>query len=283
VPRYALAIEYDGTDFCGWQSQSHLSHTQGFRTVQQSLEAALSQVANQPIAVVCSGRTDAGVHASGQIVHFDSPVERTPRAWMLGSNAHLPKTLAAFWCGEVHPDFHARYSALAREYCYTLINRQARPGLHARTLAWERMPLNADAMHRAAQSLLGEQDFTSFRTVACQAKRPWRRLDRLDVQREGDIIRFRVQANAFLHHMVRNLVGSLLVVGRGEQPVEWIQQVLQARDRTLAGPTAPAGGLVFVGAKYPHSAGLPDAFCADPKLERWSPQDGWDDEEANDV
>lgn len=283
MPRYALAIEYDGTDFCGWQSQSHLSQTQGFRTVQQSLEAALSQVANHPIAVVCSGRTDAGVHASGQIVHFDSPVERSPRAWMLGSNAHLPKSLAAFWCAEVDPDFHARYSALAREYCYSLINRQARPALYARTLAWERAHLDADAMQIAAQSLLGEQDFTSFRTVACQAKRPWRRLDRLDVQRKGDVIEFHVQANAFLHHMVRNLVGSLLVVGRGEQDPAWIQRVLHARDRTLAGPTAPAGGLVFVGPKYPRRANLPEAFCADPKLERWSPLHGWDNEEANDA
>ena len=272
MPRYALAVEYDGTDYDGWQSQAV-----GV-TLQQSLQKALSVVANSAIVVNCAGRTDAGVHASGQIVHFDSPVERSARAWMLGTNSNLPTSMSVHWAGQVADDFHARYSALAREYCYSLLNRQARPGLSARTLAWERKPLDVPAMQEAANSLLGQQDFTSFRTVACQAKRPWRRLDRLEIERDGNVLNFRVQANAFLHHMVRNLVGSLLVVGRGEQKPEWIRTVLAAKDRALAGATAPAGGLVFIGPKYPAAAGLPEPFWAAPELELWDPNSGWPDE-----
>ena len=272
MPRYALAVEYDGTEYDGWQSQAV-----GV-TLQQSLQKALSVVANSVIVVNCAGRTDAGVHASGQVVHFDSPVERSARAWMLGTNSNLPNSIAVHWAGQVANDFHARYSALAREYCYSLLNRQARPGMNARTLAWERKPLDVSAMQEAANSLLGQQDFTSFRTVACQAKRPWRRLDRLDIERDGNVLNFRVQANAFLHHMVRNLVGSLLVIGRGEQKPEWIRMVLAAKDRALAGATAPAGGLVFIGPKYPAAAGLPQAFCAAAELEVWDPNSGWPDE-----
>jgi tRNA pseudouridine38-40 synthase len=265
VPRYALAVEYDGTEYLGWQTQNQQP------TLQETLEAAISLVANEPVKIVCSGRTDAGVHASGQIVHFDCVANRDPRSFMLGANAHLPKTMAVYWAKIVEPDFHARYSALAREYCYQLINRQARPGVRSRFLAWERFPLDVHAMQQAANYVLGEQDFTSFRTVACQAKRPWRRLDRLDISRESDVVSFRVQANAFLHHMVRNLVGSLLVVGRKEQPPEWMHEVLIARDRTLAGPTAPAGGLEFIGAKYPRTLEFPEIFCADDALISWRP------------
>ncbi len=272
MPRYALAVEYDGTEYDGWQSQAV-----GV-TLQQSLQKALSVVANTAIVVNCAGRTDAGVHASGQVVHFDSPVERSVRAWMLGTNSNLPNSMSVHWAGLVADDFHARYSALAREYCYSLLNRQARPGLNARTLAWERRALDVPAMQEAANSLLGQQDFTSFRTVACQAKRPWRRLDRLDIERDGNVLNFRVQANAFLHHMVRNLVGSLLVVGRGEQKPDWIRGVLAAKDRALAGATAPAGGLVFIGPKYPAAAGLPESFHAAPELELWDPNSGWPEE-----
>ena len=275
MPRYALAVEYDGTEYDGWQAQAV-----GV-TLQQSLQKALSVVANSAIVVNCAGRTDAGVHASGPVVHFDSPVERSARAWMLGTNSNLPDSMAVHWAGQVADDFHARYSALAREYCYSLLNRQARPGLNARILAWERKPLDVPAMQEAANSLLGQQDFTSFRTVACQAKRPWRRLDRLDIERDGNVLNFRVQANAFLHHMVRNLVGSLLVVGRGEQKPEWIRAVLAAKDRALAGATAPAGGLVFIGPKYPAAAGLPEAFSAAAELELWDPSSGWPDEFGN--
>ena len=275
MPRYALAVEYDGTEYDGWQSQAV-----GV-TLQQSLQKALSVVADSAIVVNCAGRTDAGVHASGQVVHFDSPVERSPRAWMLGTNSNLPNSMSVHWAGLVADDFHARYSALAREYCYSLLNRQARPGLNARTLAWERRALDVPAMQEAAHSLLGQQDFTSFRTVACQAKRPWRRLDRLDIERDGNVLNFHVQANAFLHHMVRNLVGSLLVVGRGEQKPEWIRAVLAAKDRSLAGATAPAGGLVFIGPKYPAASGLPEAFHAAPELELWDPNSGWPFQKAN--
>ena len=272
MPRYALAVEYDGTEYDGWQSQAV-----GI-TLQQSLQKALGVVADSAIIVNCAGRTDAGVHASGQVVHFDSPVERSARAWMLGTNSNLPNSMSVHWAGLVADDFHARYSALAREYCYSLLNRQARPGLNARTLAWERRALDVPAMQEAANSLLGQQDFTSFRTVACQAKRPWRRLDRLEIERDGNVLNFKVQANAFLHHMVRNLVGSLLVVGRGEQKPEWIRGVLAAKDRALAGATAPAGGLVFIGPKYPAASGLPEAFHAAPELELWDPNSGWPEE-----
>lgn len=266
MPRYALAVEYDGTEYCGWQNQSHAL------ALQQCVEQALSKVANHPVEVVCAGRTDAGVHASGQVVHFDSPAIRDSRSWLLGANANLPKTISIYWVAEVPDTFHARYSALAREYRYSLLNRSARPGLNGRFLAWERAPLDLLKMQQAAQYLIGDHDFTSFRTVACQAKRPWRRLDWLEISRHDDVFHFSIQANAFLHHMVRNIVGSLMVVGRGAQAPDWIAQVLAARDRRLAGATAPAGGLEFIGPKYPAQLGFPVRFRADPALELWDPR-----------
>ena len=265
MPRYALAVEYDGTEYSGWQIQSHVL------SLQQCLEQALSKVADHRVEVVCAGRTDAGVHASGQVVHFDSTAIREPRSWILGANANLPKAMSVYWAAEMPETFHARYSALAREYRYSLLNRPARAGLGARFLAWERAPLDLSKMQQAAQHLIGDHDFTSFRTVACQAKRPWRRLDRLEISRQGDICYFVLQANAFLHHMVRNIVGSLMVVGRGVEPPDWIAQILAARDRSLAGATAPAGGLEFLGPKYPARLGLPPQFHADPVLELWDP------------
>ena len=266
MPRYALAVEYDGTEYSGWQIQTHAL------SLQQCLERALTKVANHPVDVVCAGRTDAGVHASGQIVHFDSPAIRDARAWVLGANANLPKTMAVYWAAQMPDTFHARYSALAREYRYSLLNRPARAGLGGRFLAWERSKLDLAKMQQAALYLVGDHDFTSFRNLACQAKRPWRRMDRLEITRQGDTFYFAVQANAFLHHMVRNIVGSLMVVGRGAEPPEWIAQVLAARDRSLAGATAPAGGLEFIGPKYPAQLGLPAQFHADPALELWDPQ-----------
>lgn len=266
MPRYALAVEYDGTEYCGWQNQAHAL------ALQQCVERALSTVANHPIEVVCAGRTDAGVHASGQIVHFDSPALRDARGWVLGANANLPKSISAYWAAQVPDTFHARYSALAREYRYSLLNRSARPGLNGRFLAWERVPLDLASMQAAASYLIGEHDFTSFRTVACQAKRPWRRLDRLAISQHDQIISFSIQANAFLHHMVRNIVGSLMVVGRGVQAPEWIAQVLAARDRRMAGATAPAGGLEFIGPKYPAALGFPERFRAETALEQWDPR-----------
>jgi tRNA pseudouridine38-40 synthase len=190
-------------------------------------------------------------------VHFDSAVERDPRGWMLGTTSRLPPGLCVLWCVPVAPDFHARFSARARRYRYRLLNRPVRPALQRQYLSWERRPLDAAAMHRAAQALLGENDFSAFRTVHCQAPHARRELQEIEVRRDGDLVEVEVQANAFLHHMVRNIVGSLVVVGRGEQPEGWIAELLAGRDRTLAGPTAPPDGLVFLGPRYPADCGLP--------------------------
>ena len=225
--------------------------------MQDAVEEALSFVANEPIATTCAGRTDAGVHAACQVVHFDSGAERAERSWTLGGNSRLPHAVRFLWCRAVAPDFHARYSARARRYRYRILNRAVAPALQRQWLSWERVPLDAGAMHRAAQALLGEQDFSAFRTVQCQAPHPRRNLQEIGVSRLGEEVVIEVQANAFLHHMVRNIVGSLLLVGRGEQPEAWIGELLRGRDRTLAGPTAPAAGLVFLGPRYPAECGLP--------------------------
>lgn len=255
--RYALGVEYDGSDFLGWQRLSKPGEP-GDQTVQQALETALAFVANAPVNTVCAGRTDAGVHAACQVVHFDTDIERDPRGWVLGTTTQLSPSICVRWCVPVADDFHARFSARARRYRYRILNRAVRPALGRQYLSWERRPLDAGAMHRAAQSLLGENDFSAFRTVHCQAPHARRDLQEIDVRRGGEEVVIEVQANAFLHHMVRNIVGSLLMVGRGEQPEAWIGELLAGRDRTLAGPTAPSAGLVFLGPKYPHACGLPD-------------------------
>ena len=251
--RYAMALEYDGSPFMGWQK-----HDTG-DTIQAAVEKAVSFVADAPIEVVCSGRTDARVSARCQLVHFDSDAPRDPRAWVLGTNTRLPDSIRALWMQTVPDDFHARYCARARRYRYSLLIRPVKPAINRHFLSWSREELDAARMHEAAQKILGEQDFSAFRTVQCQAKHPNRNLHRLDVSREGDTIYFDVQANAFLHHMVRNLVGSLLLIGKGEQPVDWMKTLLDGRDRTVAGPTAPAEGLMFLGALYPPEWGLPEA------------------------
>lgn len=256
--RYALGVEYDGSDFHGWQRLTPHGESGGPPTLQATLEEALSGVAAHPVETICAGRTDAGVHAECQVVHFDSDAPRTPRAWTLGTTSRLPPSMRIRWCAPVPDDFNARFSARARRYRYRLLNHQVRPALGRQWLAWERRPLDADAMHRAAQRLLGERDFSAFRTVHCQAAHARRDLQRLDVAREGDIVGFTVQANAFLHHQVRNMVGSLLEVGTGERPEEWIAEILEGRDRTLAGPTAPAQGLVFLSPRYPRTWPLPE-------------------------
>lgn len=251
--RYAMGIEYDGSEFSGWQRLSKHGETdpEGYVTLQSTIEAALSYVAGSPIETICAGRTDAGVHAAGQVIHFDSPVIRDPRGWVLGATSKLPPAVCALWCAPVSDEFHARFSARARRYRYSILNRTVRPALQRQTLTWERRPLDTGAMHRAAQALLGENDFSAFRTVQCQAPHARRELQEISVRRDGDIVCVEVQANAFLHHMVRNIVGSLLMVGRGEQPEQWIAELLAGRDRTRAGPTAPSNGLVFLGPRYP--------------------------------
>lgn len=250
--RYAMALEYDGSPFMGWQK-----HDTG-DTIQVAVEKAVSFVANAPVEVVCSGRTDARVSARCQLVHFDSDAPRDVRAWVLGTNTRLPDSIRALWMQPVPDDFHARYCARARRYRYSLLIRPVKPAINRQFLSWSREELDAARMHEAAQKILGEQDFSAFRTVQCQAKHPNRNLHRLDVSREGDTIYFDVQANAFLHHMVRNLVGSLMLIGKGEQPVDWMKTLLDGRDRTVAGPTAPAEGLMFLGALYPPECGLPE-------------------------
>ncbi len=252
--RYALGVEYDGSEFKGWQQLGE----HGCASVQATLQDALSSVANAPVHVVCAGRTDAGVHGECQVVHFDSEVERTPRGWVLGTTTRLPPSVCVRWCVPVDEQFNARFSAQARRYRYRLMNRQIRPALYRQTLGWERRPLDTPAMHRAAQALLGENDFSAFRSAQCQALHARRELQAISVHRHGELVEINVQANAFLHHMVRNIVGSLLMVGAGEKPESWIGEVLAGRDRNLAGPTAPPQGLVFVGPLYPAQWKLPD-------------------------
>lgn len=257
--RYALGVEYDGSAFSGWQRlEPRGSATpRPEATVQAVIEQALSFVAGHSVDTVCAGRTDAGVHGACQVVHFDTASVRDARGWTLGTTTQLPASVCARWCVPVADDFHARFSARARRYRYRLLNRPVRPALMHDYLSWERRPLDADAMHRAAQTLLGEHDFSSFRTVHCQAAHARRDLQHIAVRRDGDLIDIDVRANAFLHHMVRNIVGSLLLVGRGERADAWIGDVLAARDRTIAGPTAPPQGLLFVGPLYPAEWGLP--------------------------
>ncbi|WP_306581938.1 tRNA pseudouridine(38-40) synthase TruA [Dokdonella sp.] len=249
--RIAVGIEYDGTDFLGWQRLRH------GRTVQGVVEAALSRVAAHAVEVTCAGRTDAGVHARCQVVHFDSEAVRSARAWTLGANSNLPADVAVLWAQPVADEFHARFAARSRRYRYTILNRPMRAALDARGMAWERCALDTGAMHAAAQALLGEHDFSAFRTAQCQARTPMRQVQAIDVARSGEVVTIDIAANAFLHHMVRNIVGSLLPIGRGERPVAWLAQLLQGRDRTVAGPTAAAAGLVFVAPAYPAQWCLP--------------------------
>lgn len=255
--RLALGVEYDGTAFSGWQRLDRPGAPGGEPTVQAALEEALASVADAPVSTVCSGRTDAGVHARCNVVHFDAPVAREPRAWVLGTTSRLPPAVSVRWCVPVADGFNARFGAVARRYRYRILNRSVRPALHRQYLSWVRRPLDAAAMHQAAQALVGEHDFSAFRTVHCQAPHARRALHAIAVARDGDEVRVDVQANAFLHHMVRNIVGSLLEVGTGSRDAAWIGELLAARDRTLAGPTAPAAGLCFLGPLYPPQWGLP--------------------------
>ncbi len=249
--RLALGIEYDGTDFSGWQRLTH------GETVQGALERALSSVAAHSVEVTCAGRTDAGVHGRCQVVHFDTEAPRAMRSWVLGGCSNLPDSVAVLWAQPVADTFHARFSARSRRYRYRILNRQVRPALEARYVTWERLPLDASRMHEAAQVLMGEHDFSAFRAISCQAKHARREVLAVSVRREDEQVIIEIEANAFLHHMVRNIVGSLLPIGRGEQRVSWMGELLAGRSREVAGPTALASGLTFVGPRYESHWGLP--------------------------
>lgn len=251
--RVACRIEYNGSQYNGWQAQPHLNVT----TVQDRLEQALGIVADSPIRVHCAGRTDTGVHAFSQIVHFDTPAVRSSKSWVLGSNANLPHDIRVHWALPVVADFHARFSALARRYRYVIANTPVRPALLGGQVTWLRRPLDDQLMHGQAQCLLGERDFSAFRAASCQSTTPMREVHSIDVSRLGELVIVDVKANAFLHHMVRNIVGSLVAVGDGRFGTGWIEELLQAGDRTLAADTAPPDGLYLVDVEYPGSFKLP--------------------------
>lgn len=251
--RIACQIEYDGRQFNGWQSQPHLN----VRTVQDILEQALQKVADHPLRVHCAGRTDTGVHGYGQVVHFDAPVQRSSKAWVMGTNASLPADVRVHWAVPVADDFHARFSALSRRYRYVIANTAVRPALLSGLVTWQRFTLDAQNMQSAGEHLLGERDFSAFRAAACQSATPMRNVQALQVSRSGDTVTVDIRANAFLHHMVRNIVGALLLVGSGRKPGEWIAQLMEEGDRTRAADTAPADGLYLVEVEYPGHFGLP--------------------------
>ncbi|MDH5710113.1 MAG: tRNA pseudouridine(38-40) synthase TruA [Gammaproteobacteria bacterium] len=252
--RIALGVEYNGSRFNGWQMQ-----LQDARTVQDQVQKALSKVADHPVSVVCAGRTDTGVHATAQVVHFDTTAERKLKAWVMGSNVHLPEDVSILWAKPVDNDFSARFSATKRSYRYVILNRSARTAIHGKQVTWVHDALDVEAMHAAAQALVGEHDFSSFRSSICQAKHARRMMHSINVSREGEYIYLDLCANAFLHHMVRNIVGSLLMIGRGEQPVTWMADLLALKDRSKAGPTAAAYGLYLVAVEYPQQYDLPSA------------------------
>jgi len=249
--RIALGVEYDGSLFNGWQSQPDGN------TVQDTLQRALSQIAGEQIAVVAAGRTDTGVHALEQVVHFDTGVERPLTAWVRGVNALLPESIAVLWAHPVPDEFHARFSAHGRSYRYLLINRASRSAIHAGKAGWFHAPLDISVMKSAAQHLLGEHDFSAFRAAECQAKSPVKNIQQLDIRKQGDLFVFELGANAFLHHMVRNIVGCLIYVGKGKYPPDWLAEVLSSRDRSLAAPTFAPDGLYLQRIKYEAKWGLP--------------------------
>jgi tRNA pseudouridine38-40 synthase len=251
VQRIAVGIEYDGSAFAGWQSQARL------RTVQQVIEQALGRIAAESVSVTCAGRTDAGVHAHAQVAHFDTHAARSMRSWVLGTNSELPHDVSLSWAMPVPGHFHARYCAEGRTYRYLILNRLARPALSAARATWVHRPLGHESMREAAQALLGEHDFTAFRSSECQAKSPVRRMERISVERHGEWIVIEATANAFLHHMVRNIAGMLIAIGKGDAPVSWAREVLTGRDRTRNAATAPAAGLYLLAVRYPAAFGLP--------------------------
>lgn len=249
--RLALGVEYNGANFCGWERQKR------GRTVQGCIEVALSKVADHPVRVITAGRTDAGVHALGQVIHFDSDASRTMRSWVFGANSFLERDVSVTWARPVSDAFHARFAARWRHYRYVILNRAVRPGVMGGKVSWCCLPLDEHRMAEAAAHLLGEHDFSSYRAMACQAKNPVRTVHRLDIGRRGELVTIDIVANAFLHHMVRNIAGVLMAIGAGKHTPAWAGQVLAARDRTAGGVTAPAQGLYLVGVGYPDEFAIP--------------------------
>jgi len=259
--RIALGLEYDGSGFCGWQSQASGC------AVQDALERALSSIAGHPVGVVTAGRTDAGVHAVAQVVHFDTAAERPDSAWVRGANALLPDSVGVLWARPVEEEFHARFSARERCYRYVLLNHPVRPALLAGRVGWFHAPLDVALMREAALLLVGEHDFSAFRAAECQAKSPVKDLRRIEIVRKDDFILFEFCASAFLHHMVRNLVGSLVYVGKGKHPPGWMRELLASRNRVNAAPTFSAHGLYLTGVGYEAHWGLPQS--ASPARAPW--------------
>lgn len=254
--RIAVGLEYLGGAYAGWQRQSHLP------SVQTAVEEALSRVADHPVTTSCAGRTDAGVHATGQVIHFDTPAVRPARGWLLGANRYLPPDIALQWVRAVADGFHARYAAMTRSYRYLILNAPVRSALWAgRACTWH-TPLDAARMHASLQVLVGRHDFSTFRAAECQSVSTVRMLESISVERRGPLVVLDVRANAYLHHMVRNIVGAALAVGDGSRPPAWIPELLAARDRTCGGITAPAAGLYFQSVQYAYGAGVPEAVGA---------------------
>lgn len=262
--RVALTLEYDGSRFHGWQYQKS-----GIPSVAGDLARAVGHVADHPVELVCAGRTDAGVHASYQVVHFDTPVNRSLRAWVLGINSALPDDIAVHWAGNVPPDFHARFSARTRRYRYLIFNHSVRPALYRNQVSWSFRPLDEARMAEAASCLLGEHDFSSFRAAGCQSNSPNRCVSDIRIWRQGSFVVIDISANAFLHHMVRNIAGSLIAVGTGKESVAWLKEVLESRDRTRAAVTAPAGGLYLVDVQYPDFPRVPRPAIGPSLLQGW--------------
>ena len=253
MTRWAAGVEYLGTRYSGWQWQGHAP------SVQQEVERVLSAVADHPVKVTAAGRTDAGVHALNQVIHFDSDAPRAPHAWLFGGNSQLPRDISLRWVQAATADFHARYAATARRYRYVMWTGRARSALLEGRVAWLIEPLDAERMHRAAQALVGEHDFSAYRDADCQSRTPMRNLHAIEVRRQGDFTVLDVKANAFLHHMVRNIAGVLMAIGQGKQPEDWARTVLESRSRAKGGVTADAAGLCFIGPEYPEAFGLPAA------------------------
>jgi len=255
--RIALGVSYNGQAFEGWQSQA------SGQTVQDVLESALSRFIDQgPVSTVCAGRTDAGVHGLMQVVHFDTEVERAEPSWVRGTNTYLPDSVAIQWARTVPDTFHARFDARRRRYAYVLLSSPVRPSIEAGRVGWVFRPLSLPAMQAGAAQLLGEHDFTSFRASQCQAKSPIKHMVRIDIRQRGPYWHFEFEANAFLHHMIRNIMGCLITIGTEQQPPEWMSTVLQARDRDAAAPTFSPDGLYFLGPVYDEGLNLPTQTAA---------------------